>query len=176
MTTDSKSRFGAIFGVLAAALAVGGVSAWFAHHNDEHSVMLDACEEVLLKRLRSPSTYQLVEASEIRRSIAEEDDFFYAGNLQEKLRQIRERNRDHAKRDLHEVRIKAFRDNEPDRLTMIIHYDASNGFGVPIRGTSECVAFHAPGEKLRRSTRIEARLDGLTAAGWAINALREVQE
>lgn len=152
-----SATYVAIAGLLAAGLSF---AYWNIYRNSEHTIMLRACEDVLTERLRSPATYRLIEASQIVRSVAEEDDFFYAGDQEEKRRQIRERNRDHAKRDAHEAVIKEFRANEPDRLTLTIAYDASNGFGVPIRSTAVCVTFKPTGQRLSRTETLRIRVDG----------------
>jgi hypothetical protein len=163
--------------LMVAASTIGaGVLYWQFQRNTEHAIMVDGCEAVLLQRLRSPSTYQNIQASEIQRTVAEEDDFFYANDQDEKMRQIRERNRDHDKRDEHEVKIKAFRENEPDRLSMILTYEASNGFGVPIRASAECVVFMRRGQEISRSDTVDARVDGKTSLEWSLDAVEQTPD
>ncbi len=154
-----------------AALAAIGAAVWTSNRNSQEAIMLDACEKVLLERLRSPSTYQLIEASDIRTEEATEDDYLYNNDPAEKKRTIELHLRQPELAENHEYLRDLFRSTNMQKLTMVIEYDAENGFGTPIRGRSLCAVFRDGDDPMQRGEFMNVRIDGKTSIDWAFDGL-----
>lgn len=127
--------------VLVALLAVGGLGAggylswaWANGERPFRTPMRLACEKVIVERLRSPSSYRLIDYRETVRSMPHDEarDFvldelnrldLLEGNVTARI----------------EKWLKTAEENGGyRRWRAVASYDAANGFGSIIRGTSTC--------------------------------------
>lgn len=137
------------------------------------SAFIEACEEVLKKRLASPSSYKRIEATEILRSPGNVDDYLeitnptYAAIREETLA------KDENAREAAAARLDYFMAADPERIAVVITYDASNSFGAVLRGKTECSDYVAKGRDWDKSTSFSGpRINGITNMSWLIIQMR----
>lgn len=122
------------------------------------SRLVAACETALLDRLKAPSTYARVSATEssepIRLADYYVDAFSRNGMPGAAEQELNRRVHDHA-----------------TRWTVLIEYDAANGFGTPIRGVSACTYSSLDGGTKGVSALL-VKIDGKTKTQWLVEALK----
>ncbi|TBC64494.1 hypothetical protein ELH36_17995 [Rhizobium ruizarguesonis] len=109
------------------------------------------CENALKERLKSPSGYKRIE---ITRSQQVLDRASYQAYLNETF---------NSSPSLQEMSLRQFDKGtvKPTAFTLIIEYDAPNGFGVPIRGYSRCEFVDDDGVDSNASA-LRIKIDGQT--------------
>jgi hypothetical protein len=132
-----------------------------------------ACEAVLSKRLRSPSTYDRLECPPPVIRPATLDEFLgwnWPGKEEDYLR-LSSKNPD-IKRN-HEFIRDMFVEGEDGFARTTLTYEASNAFGTPIRGTAVCENVLHGSLELQSggSADLGIRINGETALGWSMRAL-----
>jgi hypothetical protein len=83
---------------------------------------LDACEHALKERLKAPSTYRRISATELTPVLLSVEEYVSA----------------HQDRKAYETLALA-NSSSPVRLSALVSYDAANAFGTPLRHSSECI-------------------------------------
>lgn len=144
------SKFLRQFSILAATCIVAlGVSACGIFD----SKLVSACELLLKDRLRAPSTYHRIEVSEYTKTLSGRDFLDDLGSRVSGT--VSDRYRDMG---------------NGTQYLAFIEYEASNGFGVPVRSTVRCDFFVEDGSTrqpdewgtlINGKTKIESMLDGL---------------
>lgn len=156
---------------LAAALAAGGGAVWWAQHNSQEAILLDVCEGVLLERLSSPSTYKLIEASDVRTELAEVEDYLYNNDPEQKRRADDLSRNDPEYKELEDEQRELFAAARMEKLTITLKYDVDNEFGNEVRRFSSCSVFRYTDNPIKRNGMTDARVDGMSEFDWAINRL-----
>jgi len=125
---------------------------------------VSSCERVLSERLRAPSTYHRVDVSEIHNGdpLATVDDLVKDGLRGAALDNIRDwmkgSSRDSAKPAVYEY---------------LIHYDAANGFGAPVRGIAACTYVSLFGQQAPTSDLLDnVFVDGITSLDWTLESVK----
>lgn len=161
---------------IAATLGIAGAGLfyWKATGLTDQSLLLAKCEEVLLDRLRSPATYNRVNATDVERTVALQNDYLYANDKRRALNQIEKNRRDAELKRLHDQKVDRFQATPHDKLSLYIDYDAANAFGTPLRGTARCEAFVLKGRALRDVSMLDPRVDGYTSFEWALDQIEKL--
>lgn len=154
-----------------ALLAAGGASVLLPKMFSAEAKFLTACDEVIQDRLKSPSSYKRISATEIRRQPASLHE--YMGNPTpdqvEESRQSEARDKNIA--NTNDILRKAFRNGEHEKVSTLIEYDADNSYGTALRGVAECFVVVRKGESPAR-TKSFTYVDGYTPLGWSLKVLR----
>lgn len=120
--------------------------------------MLKLCEQVLKKRLKSPSGYQRIDFILDNQSLSVADYLVAFDKLYGTPAT------DHYKQQA--------ASGAPTLFRILIEYDAPNEFGVPIRAVSICDTVDAVAE-FRQTSDFYIRIDDLTTAQWLIEGLKQ---
>ncbi len=62
---------------------------------------------------------------------------------------------------------------KPERVSIIIKYDASNKMGVDLRGIAECSDYIERGTDWSDNDYHNLRIDGLSALSWSLDKLSD---
>jgi len=142
--------------------------------NPFESRLVSACEEVLMERLRAPSTYKRIRVEEYETALTQGDyitllDTEIRRASSAELKEVLRADRDG--RLAHMVR----GDTKPTSYAAEIEYDAANGFGVPIRGLAKCTFTSDVGDK-SKANKFFVRVDGKTQTEWLIERVESVRQ
>lgn len=110
-------------------ICVGGSAVLLSACNPFESKVTKLCEDIIIDQLRSPSGYQRISVKEIEEDIPVDQ---YIAYYEQDGRSI--------SKDLGEIARIALKhsDRQPKKYTVIIEYDAPNGYGALIRGLDMC--------------------------------------
>lgn len=152
---DKSQKF-AIWTVFAVAAVGAGIG---IAELTKDAGMTTSCEEAIKKRLRSPSSYKRIELTRSERFLTEEE---YKARL----------DRENSSDILKEMDMTSFRTKEisPKEISLFVEYDAPNGFGVPIRGHSECTYISERGAD--PDSYLYVSVDGKTNTEWLMQQAR----
>jgi len=120
--------------------------------------MLKLCEQVLKKRLKSPSGYQRISFTQDDQSLSMAE---YLVSFDE-LYGV----------PANKLRKQQAASGAPTLFRIIIEYDAPNDLGVPVRGVSICDTVDSVAE-FRQTSDFYIRIDDLTTAQWLIEGLKQ---
>ena len=122
--------------------------------------LVTVCEDLLKDRLNSPSSYKRIEVSDGSSKLLTRDE--YAKQMAS----------DGLSKTIAEFDLKAFDEgtNKPTVFRYFISYDASNGFGVPLRRTAECEYFSRTGEE-GDASKYSTKVNGKTGTDWLLDAV-----
>jgi len=145
--------------ILGAILLVAGGGGYYAWH--QHDTRLTrACETVLAKRLRSPSSYQRIEVTKGDQALTPQE--FKVLRIDEidaprnaAYRDVNTRTLDQQMAELASSKI------APMKFVRFISYDAANGYGALVRSTAECDYLSADAS-LSHISEYDVRVDGKT--------------
>lgn len=156
---------------LTAVLTGGTATVWLASGDTLEAKFIAACEDTIKDRLRSPSTYQRVSVSELRRSTATLDQYMgdTVPELRDFARDMEQSDPNYAKARDQLRRI--FEAVPHDFIAVSIGYDAQNGFGVPIRSVVECSDTIQAGSD-GGPMMLEPAIDGYTTMAWLAAQIR----
>ena len=158
---------------LSVSVVLGLLATWqFFLRPTDQSVLVQACEETIQKRLRSPSTYKRVQATDIQRDPATLEDYLYADDPARKTKELNADRADPKRAELSKTRRSIFESRPNDRVSLFIEYDAANAFGTPVREVVDCVIFLPSGESIAESKWLDPRVNGFTTSEWLIEGLR----
>lgn len=135
-------------------------------------VLLDACDEVLKARLKSPTSYVRMSNTDLGIGPATLDD--YMGVMTEQERRLNDMiaAQDPAYKKAQESQRELYQARPPLKHAMLIVYDAANSYGTPIRGSAECSAILVEGADAATAKYLDARIDGYSALDWSVYQLR----
>ncbi len=125
--------------------------------------IVTACENVIKKRLRSPSGYRRVDITRSEKALDRADyyNYLYARESSSPLR-------DKLNKQFERGEVK------PVTYTVHITYDAPNAFNAPIRGASVCEYTSEQGSD-GGATDANVEVDGKTQLQWLTDQLAKVQ-
>lgn len=152
----------------------GGAAYWYANYGSPEAKFISACEDVLLGRLKSPSTYKRISVTELHTQEATLDEFLGIYSEEQRLDYSRRNAGDPKLAELARWRSESFRNGEFEIASIILDYDAANGFGTPIRGSSWCSVVVRKGADLDSAFGGPA-IDGYTALDWSLKVLRDLR-
>ncbi len=151
------------------ALAASPAAAFWPF-TSEADALVEACEEVLMGRLKAPSTYEQVKVSPVYREPGTEDEFLGYTMPGDKEEDLAEQASD--------PKVKEMRDRQkelfalvPEKVYLFLTYEAANSFGAPLRGVAECSAYTAKGEDFRDLRFPDVRVNGQTHMGWLLDQM-----
>lgn len=147
-------------------MAVIGLVAYANYTPPIGQQFLTDCEYLLKGRLRSPSTYARVSASDLDRAPASYNEFMEIDTPEKKewRLSIARTNPDYMK--LYDAKAKSFRLGEHERAYIFIEYDADNAYGTPIRDTAECYQIVSVGKDVAVNGYLGTMLNGFGAIDW----------
>lgn len=160
-----------LFGVAVCAACAGGAYAVaYPRFYSPEARFLAACDEAITGRLKSPSSYKRIKASELDRRPASLHEFMGTPTPDqvERSRQLAADDADYAA--LRDSMSKSFRMGEHDHVSAMIEYDADNSFGVALRGLSECASVVQAGED-PSDVASWVTIDGYTPLAWSVKQL-----
>ncbi|WCA60301.1 hypothetical protein G6M16_007230 [Agrobacterium tumefaciens] len=126
--------------------------------------LVTVCEDVLKERLRSPSTYKRIEVTDAEDKILSRDEY---------LMRMRDDGVSSAEM---QANLRSFDDgrDKPTIFRRFISYDASNAYGVPVRGTTECEYLSSRGDESSVS-KFSVRVNGKTGTEWIIDSIKSAK-
>ena len=145
-----------------------------------------ACVEALKKRLKSPSSFALIEKTDVSKeiSISNEEEKALRARFSELLAKDKEKTlASEEKLELARMSLKIAGLNDVKHgrgegeklLSLIIEYDAHNGFGVLIRSTQRC-EYNAPlGTFSSYADHDDVLINGKTYTDWLIEQVKRSQ-
>lgn len=124
------------------------------------SPMVSSCEELIKKKLRSPSSYKQV-------SINRYEDILTRDQYKKIVDQKYSDNP-----TLKEYEIKLFDEGRinPKKIMLFIESDAANVYGTPIRSTDKCEYISENGEE--PTSYLSVKLNGKTYTDWLKEAIK----
>ena len=139
--------------------------------SEDKRTLIESCEETLVKRLKSPSSYKRINDPEVRLDTKAISDSEFEALMA---------NEDPFDAELYRG-MRAARRGYVDvsRYVATIEYDAANSYGALIRDTASCRSgmsyFGAPdGLSLSSNTLVE--VDGKTSHDWTLERVRKTLE
>lgn len=114
--------------------------------------LISACEESLKERLKAPSTYRRISATEDEKNLTRAE---YNQHLSGQSPSVRD------------ISLKWFDEgkDKPMRFIAFIEYDAQNAFGVPIRDVTKCEYISSSGNK-KDAKSYTVTINGKDSVGW----------
>lgn len=139
----------------------------FTKSNEER--FQEACEVVLLDRLKSPSSYRFVSLTEVRVKPATKAEFYGWQTTQEEFEYFAKVRRDTRLAKMHKWQEELFA-LKPNIVLAYLEYDAANSYGTLIRGVVECsmITRNDAYEPSPRDEKI-MRVDGKSQFSWALS-------
>jgi hypothetical protein len=138
------------------ALAAGGGGLWYVVEKQPFdSAFLKACDEAIKDNLRSPSTYQRIEVSEVQEQLSIDD--FTRGM------------------EADEAALYKGRSDKAVRTRALISYDAANVYGTPIRDLADCTYDTIDGS-ISVVNKFFVKIDGKTLTEKLLDDIRRAKQ
>ncbi|WP_084398272.1 hypothetical protein [Henriciella aquimarina] len=135
-----------------------------------------ACVDAIKKRLKAPSTFELIEATADHQKVplpaeqvirAELESLEDRDDIDSRVRQARLRS------DL--ARATSGEQYKATNLRLYIEYDAQNSMGVPLRGAVICTVEGGPNGEFSADDGWNVEIDGETHTDWIVNQVKRGQ-
>jgi hypothetical protein len=152
----------------AAVAVVAGLSFYLTR-----DPFLAACEDAMKDRLRSPSTYNRLSVSDMRRRPATLLEYMEVESPAALAAKAQMLASDEFLLGIFQRKQQDFEKAGMDILSIEVEHEAANGFGTPIRGWFVCSVFRNPGEPLGDTAAPLVMINGQTNLGWSIDRLNE---
>lgn len=132
--------------------------------------MREECGETIKKRLKSPSSYQEIGASDMVRRPATLDEHLghFTPEQKQKSEALARANYDY--RELQKMRVETFGTFKPDLVQITLTYEASNSYGVMLRRTVICLGVVPPEKDFDDLGVMGPAVDGETHFQWLLSA------
>jgi hypothetical protein len=118
--------------------------------------MLLACESEIKERLLAPTTFKKLSTSSARKEIAIEE--YLIDEKQESVRAT--------------LRLGFSKATE---FEMIVQYEASNAYGVPIRSFANC-RYRTLSDNASKASKFSVIVNGMSHVDWLVNQLSKGQQ
>ena len=156
-----------MLGFVAAAGAVGYLSL----KPTEEDKLLAACEEILLDRLKAPSTYTRTSSTPVISAAATLEQFMGWDAPGARQRADERILQDLTLLEAEDLQKELFLARPWTRYSTWIEYDAANDYGTPVRGAAECVLIQQADRPMELSKWPTVRVDGFSALDWSVHQL-----
>ncbi|MBC7280011.1 hypothetical protein [Hoeflea sp.] len=145
--------------VVAAGLSAGAALAYFGViDNPLEPALYAKCEDVLKRRLKSPSSYKRVKMWPSEKSLSAEQYAVEKPDMADSSYGLKK---------LADIESGALK---PVLRQVLIEYDAQNGFGAAIRGAAKCS--YVADSSNDRILGIMVRINGKTHTDWLVESIR----
>lgn len=173
--SDSPSRSCAALIICAAILLPAKASAFWPFDSNAE-VMAQACEALIAERIKSPSSYLRLSASDILRDPGTLDDYLGETTSSKRAANAIRAGKDADFKSARDAAAYVFRDGGFDRISIIITYESANSFGASLRADSVCSEYVLKGAPFEDGPLSDLRLDGMTSMEWLTDQANQLMD